>query len=276
MNIYKKIKDILYKINFVLMPKHKAYAIVVLVMGVLAAVLEMLGVAIIIPVLDVLLDMSTARKKWYIKPFISLLRLQSDVQIVLFVCIAVILVYLFKNMYFIFYSWVSAKYTCKIYRELSIRVLNSYMRQGYIFFLSNNTSRLMQGIGSDISGINNILKTIFSILTKILTIMTIGIFILAQSKSLAITLLILSVGCLCLVQFGFRKSMVKNGMLHRELSYECGRLTIEVIQGSKQILMTGKQKFFVKTYEDMLAKAHKASINVELVAIFPSYIIEVV
>ncbi len=176
MNTLKKIKDIFQKLNFILSAEQKKYAVLVLVMGMVAALLELLGVAVIIPILDMLLDMNTLEKKWFIKPFIELLNLDSTIKMVWFICIGVIGVYLLKNLYFTFYNWVSLKYAYKIRRELAIRVLHAYMKQGYIFFVENNSSRLLQGIGNDVDSVYSIISQMFGIVTKIMTIVCIGVF----------------------------------------------------------------------------------------------------
>ena len=51
MAIWQKVKDVYHKLNYILSTEQKGYAVLVLVMGLLAALLELLGVAVIIPIL---------------------------------------------------------------------------------------------------------------------------------------------------------------------------------------------------------------------------------
>lgn len=88
MDEFRKAKDVIHKLEYILSAKQKRYAVLVLLMSLAATLLETLGVAGI---------------------------------------------YLVKTLYFIFYSWVSAKYSYMVQRELSVRVLSAYMRQGYMF-----------------------------------------------------------------------------------------------------------------------------------------------
>lgn len=276
MNILKKARDLYWKLSFVLSANQKAYFVVVLIMGGTAAMLEMLGVAAIVPILDVMLDMDLVREKWYVRPFIEPLHLDSDVKIIWLVCIGIITVYIVKNLFFIFYNWVSLKYANKVQRELSVKVLNAYMQQGYIFFVENNTAALLQGISGDISGVYAIIKTFFTLLTKLLTIVCIGAYIFVQSKDMAIVLCGLAVLCLVFLQVVFRKPMSRNGKKARELAQATSKISIEAIQGNKEILAMHKQKFFSKYYESMVAKKNRIMVKVELDTISPAYIIEMI
>ncbi len=276
MNTLKKIKDIFQKLNFILSAEQKKYAVLVLVMGMVAALLELLGVAVIIPILDMLLDMNTLEKKWFIKPFIELLNLDSTIKMVWFICIGVIGVYLLKNLYFTFYNWVSLKYAYKIRRELAIRVLHAYMKQGYIFFVENNSSRLLQGIGNDVDSVYSIISQMFGIVTKIMTIVCIGVFIIFQFREMAIVLILLAVICLILIQVLFQKRMKRNGIERRNLMFENNKISIEAIQGNKEILVMHKQDFFVQIYSKILAELYRVCVKVDMGAISPSYIIEVI
>ena len=186
MHEIEKIKDMFCKLNYILSATQKKYAVLVLLMGMVASVLEMLGIAVLVPVIDMLMVLDNLKNNWFIKPFVDFFNLDTTGKLVVFICLLVVIIYLIKNIYFSFYNWVSFKYAYKVRRELSIKILRTYMRQGYIFFVSNNTSRMLQGIGSDVDGVYNIINTVINILTKGMTIVCIGIFIIWQSFSFAI------------------------------------------------------------------------------------------
>ena len=125
MSELKKLKDLLHKMNYILSSRHKRYAVAIFFMGILAAMLELLGVAVIIPILDILLDVSSVENKWYMGPFIQLLNLNTETRLIYFICIMTIFIYIVKNAYFIFYHWVTIKFAYKVRRELSTRVLSA-------------------------------------------------------------------------------------------------------------------------------------------------------
>lgn len=276
MNEFRKAKDVLHKLLYILTKKQKRYAVYILLMSVAAALIETLGVAVIMPVLDMMLDIKGVRNRWYMVPFVKLLHLDTDLKVIWFVCGSVIAIYLAKTVYFTFYSWVSAKYSYMVQRELGVRVLEAYMKQGYLFFVQNNTSRLINGISGDASSIYGILKTLFTSLMKLLTILCIGAYIMMQSVQMALVLLLLALLCLLVIQLLYRKSMSKNGIIRRDLMCEMNQVAMEAIQGHKEVLVMNKQEYFIKEYGDVKAKYSRVSVKVDMGTTVPAYLIEMI
>lgn len=276
MNEFRKAKDVIKKLWFILSSKQKRYAVLVLLMSLMAALLETMGVAVIMPVLDMMLDVKGIRGRWYMVPFVEAFRLDTDMKVIWFVCLAVIGVYLVKTLYFVFYSWVSAKYSYMVQRELAVRVLAAYMRQGYMFFVQNNTASLINGISGDAASIYGILKTIFTSVMKLLTIMCIGAYIMIQSVQMALLLMLLAIFCLIVIQLLYRKSMSRNGIKRRELMVDMNKVAMEAIQGHKEVLVMHKQEQFVKAYGDVKAKYSRVSVKVDMGTTVPAYLIEMI
>lgn len=256
--------------------RQKRYAALVMVMSVAAALLETLGVAVIMPVLDMMLDIQGVKTRWYMVPFVQLFHLDTNGKIIWFVCMGVIGIYVAKTLYFIFYTWVSTKYSYMVQRELSVRMLEAYMKQGYQFFLDHNTTKLLNGISSDTASIYNVLKTIFTSVMKVLTILCIVAYIMKQSVQMAAVLMLLAALCLVGIQLLYRKSMSRNGIRRRKLLCEMNQYAMEAIQGHKEVLVMNKQEYFAKAYEDARARYSRAAAAVDMGTTIPSYLIEVV
>lgn len=276
MSDIKKVKDLYEKFRFILTTQQKIYFWIVLLMSILAAGLEVLGVAAIVPILNMMLDMELTREKWYVRPFIDLFHMETDQEVIRLICCGIIAIYFFKNVYNIFYNWVYLKYANKVQRELSFRVLDAYMKQGYIFFVENNTSALLQGLNGDISAVYNIIKSIYAVLTKAFTIICIGIYIFIQSSDLAVVLCGLAALSLVLLQILYRKPMSVNGRLNRQLTQATYKISIEAIQGNKEIIAMHKQDYFSKYYTKVIAERNKTNVKVELGTLSPAYVIEMI
>ena len=276
MKDFAKLKDLLGKLNYILSRQQKYLAVLVFAMSAVAALLEMLGVSIIIPIMDMLLNPSAVRQKWYIKTFVEIFSLDTDLSVVWFVCALAIGIYVIKNFYFIFYNWVSLKYSYKVQRELSTRVLGAYMKQGYLFFVNNNSARLLQGIGADVASVYSILNAMFNTTNKLLTILCIGIFIVFQSFDMALMLIMLTLLCFIIIQFIFRRRMRNNGIIRRKYQQQCTLVSIQAIQGNKEILVSNKQDYFVNSFTKMQKKVNDVSVKVDLGTLMPAYIIEMI
>lgn len=272
----KKIKDVAIKLNFILTREQKIYAGLIFVLSLISALFEMLGVSAILPLMQAFLEPESLREQIYLKPFVRIFHLQNSLVLIAFICIVVILIYIIKNLFSIFYVWTSNKFSCKIRRELSVRILMTYMRQGYIFFVNNNSARLLRGIGDDVSSVYNIISQIFILLSKGLTILCILIFIVVQTPIIAIYMALLMVFCFVVTQLAFRKPMRKYGHIAREYSYKCTQAAYEAIQGSKEVLVTNRQSYFVHQYRTCMEGSNRASIKMTVGAAAPANIIEAI
>lgn len=276
MNTINKIKDALCKMNKMLTKQQKRYGFLVLLMTLFAAILETLGISAILPVIDALLDLEALSEKWYVKPIAELLSIDNSYVLVMLICGSVILIYVVKNLYFIFYSWVLRKYGYKVKRELGIKVMEAYMRQGYIFFVNHNSGRLMNGIVSDVDGVYGLISQLFNIATKVLTIVLIAAFIIVQSPFIALFLLVLSVVCIIIIQVTYRKALVESAEMRRKYAWNNTQTVVETIQGIKEVLVANRQHYFVEKYEKSLIQLNDVAIKLEMATINPVYVIEMI
>lgn len=275
-NEFAKIKDALHKLNYILTRDQKIYSGIVFIMSIIHALFEMLGISILIPMLNAFLEPDTLKEKWYIEPFIRIFHLQDTKQIIIFLCIVMIVLYVVKNIYNTFNIWVSANLSSRILRELSVRILSAYMEQGYSFFVENNSARLLRGLGPDVNNVYAIISQMFGLFNNCLTLLCLTILIIASTPQLSIFLLLLVAVCFIITQLIFRKPMQKYGKIARKYSYKCQQASLEAIQGSKEVLVTNRQDYFVKQYDDCMKVANHASVKMSMGQSSPNYIIEAV
>lgn len=273
---FRKIKDLFGKLNLMLNKQQRIYGLLVFGCTIMSAILETLGVSAILPIVDGLMDTESLWEKWYLQPIIGIFGIQSDLVLIYWVCGGVILIYLLKNIYFIIYTWIIKKYTYKIKRELGTRFMDLYMKQGYIFFVENSSSRLLQGMGGDVAAVNNIISGIFILSTKFLSIVAIGIFIVIKEPLIALLLLVLSAFCVAFMQLGYKNSMNKYGVLLREAAADTTQVSLEAIQGSKEVLVAARQDYFNKRYADSLIRHANCSIKIDMASTIPAYLIEMI
>lgn len=276
MSEIKKIEDALRKLNFILSREQKRYGVLIIFMAMIAALFEMVGVSVILPLIQAFLSIDILRQNKYIIFLMEVFHIQSDGQLILYVCIGVIIIYIIKNAYSTFYVWVSSKYTCKIRRELASRILAAYMKQGYIFFVNNNSSRLLRGVNTDIASVYAIVNQMVAILVKIMTIVCITAFIIVSTPALAIPLIVLVIFSFLLTQLLFRKSMQKYGKKVREYINKCYQSAMEAIQGSKEILVTDRQEYFINRYTKYMIGENRSNVRMSVASSAPAYLIEAI
>lgn len=276
MNSLRNVQDVWKKYKFILTASQKRWGIVVVIMTLIGAVFETLGVSVIIPLVQVIMNPEMLLDNPYSASVIHVLRLESRAQLIMASGVAVILVYMGKNVFLFFLSYVRAKYACKVQRELSVEMMKSYLGRGYSFFLNSNTSTLLRGMTNSINGTYEALYQIFKIMAEIFTVACICVYILMMDAMLAFCVIVLAVLCLLCVAFGFRKWMKKCGNLEYTLSAAINKILLQAFQGVKEVLVMNKQPYFVEKYEKQYIQRQYAVIGKTVAAESPSYLIEAV
>lgn len=275
-NEIRKVKDALGKLYFILNREQKLYCVLVFIMSLIAALIETVGVSVIVPVVQVVISADTLMDQSYLRPIIELFHLKTNKEVILFICISVGIVYIIKNLYSLVYTWASARFSNKIRRELAVRILQTYMNQGYIFFVENNSSRLIRGISSDVISVQAVISGFFSFICKIMIILCMTLFIIIQTPVIAIGILCLVIFCFAISQLIFRKPMRCFGVSAREYSFRASQSSLEAIQGHKEILVFGRQNHFVNEYLKNMIGYNRAEVQMSVASAAPSFLIEVV
>lgn len=276
MNKLKSLKEVWNKYNFILTTSQKRWGVVVIIMTILGALCETLGVSVILPLVQVMIAPQQLRQNVFIAPIIENLNLHTDTALIWAIGIGVILVYLIKNLFLLFLSYVRVKYACKVERELSIEMMNSYMKRGYVFFLNAGTGELMRGMINGINYTYNGLYQVFKLLAEIVTIAFICIYIMISDVIMAICVVALASVCLLIVVFGCQKWVKKCGEIYYKYAAVINKALLQTFQGIKEILVMQRQEYFIESYRDNYQKQQKGYIGQAVALESPTYIIEAV
>ena len=270
------------KLDMLLTRPQKLLGLLVFVCSILSAVFELLGVSVIVPLIDVLVDPDKLLENRYLALVIPKgLRTDSIAgseknKLVIVVIIGVILIYLIKNLFFIFNTWLKNKYAFKIQREMSVVMLKKYISNGYQFFLNHNYSELRQGMDGDVRALYYIISGILQITTQILIVTLISIYMLIADWHLAIGAILTGLLCLLLVMGLFRRRMSESGRLLRDLSIKAEKTMEETLHGIKLVYIAHKEQFFVDKYNSEVTKRNKVDVVKTSGSEYPMYIIEAV
>ena len=274
MKYVKHIKDIWNKLNYILNHTQKRWGIIVLACIMVGALVETLGVSIILPLVQA---MVSPEKICESIPFPSLsryLRGKSNADIISILAGAVIAVYIFKNLYLIFLSYIRSWYSCKVQKEVAIKMMNSYMKRGYPFFLDMNISKLLRGVGGDVSGLYNVIFQSFKIITEGLTAVCICIFIMVTDFYMALAIAGIGLLCVLLIVGVFKNKMTRYGKTYRRYIGITNQNSIQAFEGIKEILVMRREKHFKDQFAKSYQVMQKANVIHAVASESPAYIIE--
>ncbi|MCH5258157.1 MAG: ABC transporter ATP-binding protein [Lachnospiraceae bacterium] len=272
----RKIIDALRKIFQILNRHQKILGVIVLICSFIAAVLETLGVSVIVPLVNALLQPAQLFKNAYIRCVTEFLEIDTNEGLIILIILATVLIYILKNLYFIFFVWIKSKYACKVQRECSVYMMQSYMNRGYSFFLNRNVSEVTHGISGDVASLYQIINSLLLAVTQLLIAVFICAYMCYADWQIAIGVILSASVCLLIIFVFFRKRMLQAGIRLRTYSILASKALLQAFHGIKEVLVMRKQKYFINEYEENIIKRQNATIVQNVGTEIPAYIIEVI
>lgn len=269
----QQLKSLIKKTLYMMNRSQKVLCFLVLIITAIGSLLECLGVSLIIPLVNVIQNPDSIFQSGYFKN-ISFVQTMTYYQAVGFIGGCVILLYIIKNLFFISMSWVRSKFSCKIQREMAVKMLTSYLSRGYQFFLNKNWGELSRGVVGDTAAVYNVLNATLRLLSEAFTIVLICGFMFITDWIMAVSMVALALICLLLIYFIFRKKMYKAGEQHRKYNANANQALIQAIQGAKDVLLLRKQRHFINSYEKNQIQVQNAQCKQVVGGESPAYIIE--
>ena len=224
-------------------------------LGILRALTEILGIALIIPILTLISDPNGAEKLTQYLPIFQ--NMESNTLILIFIIIF-LFVYFIKTNFLIFFNIVTTRFAQNLFSETFEKVLKIYLKKNYSFFSKINSAKLIRNI----SGETNIfaLGVIASMLTLFTNIFLVaGIFVLLISYNFNTLYIILAMSLISIVIVNLNNT--KNTYWAKKRQFESEKVLKklnEIFGSIKEIIIYDKRSFFLKgakLHVDQLAKA---------------------
>lgn len=239
----------------ILSKKQKIKGLFLIVLFIFVSALEMLGIGVVIPFIIAMLEPESLLKNQYIAKIVYFLDLNNYNNILFIVAAGIIGVYVAKNVIILIANYYQADYRNKLEKELSIKLLSSYMKQPYTFFLNTNSADILRGAISDTAGIATVVDGYSGLFAEGLTCLFIGIFLVFLNPFLAFALMGVTVLFAMGTVVGFKKKIGECGKKTREAFSERQQCAYQTVTGVKEITVMRRRDNFVRQFARASDKA---------------------
>ena len=255
--------------------RKRFYALQFLV--IVTSILEILGVASIIPFIDLVGNMSQLEQNTFFAEIYRQSGIASESQFIFLVGLGVLGLLFVSMIISIFTTWRQSMFASKIGTEIADRLYTHYLNQDWLFHASTSSAQLTKKIATETMRITaSVLVPLILINSKLIlsVFMSIGVF-LYDPKVALIGLSIFAIAYFILFR-GFRKQLNKNGIAISKINEERFRLMNEGFGGIKDILLMGRNSSFIERFKKSgKTLAYSQGTNVAL-AQAPRYFVELI
>ncbi|MCR5421147.1 MAG: ABC transporter ATP-binding protein/permease [Lachnospiraceae bacterium] len=260
----------------VLDSKQKRRCILVFVLIVFGGFLELLGVSAVLPVVEMIVAPGTVIDNPMYTIFFDFFGFTNKKEIILGLSIGVTLLYLVKNIYLTFSTYMQAKLVADIRYTITEKSLRAYMKRDYSFFVNENSSVVIRGLTSDIDAYSNTLQNYFNIGIRIINIILICLWQLSQNALLTFIVVGLGLLSMGLITGVLKKKMRQLGITKRNAEGDMLKSITQIVTGIKEVKILGKDDYFVSLHGKIVDKRCSIDVGYYTLNPCPERIIETV
>ena len=276
MKYINAVKEILHQITYILTYKQKRAFYGLFIITLIGSLLEMLGIYVILPFIQAVMSPETLLNSGFTGLMAEILHISDSEKMLLLMGGLVVSVYILMNVFLIFVEYRQNKFKCDFKKELSVKMLQTYMKRPYTYFINTNSARILKGVESDVDGVYAIFDNGFRLIAELTTSVFIGIFLVYIDPIMAVGILFIAIVTMLIILFGFKGHLVRLGHQQRELSMQLGKKAGQAIWGYKEIKVMQRADNFIETYEKSAENARKINISFNFMSALPEKIISVV
>lgn len=274
MNIFKQIKGIYSKFYFIFTEQQRKGCIALFVLLCIGSFLEMIGVTAIVPLVQVILTPDGLLKNPFYAGIWEFFHITEASELIILISAGIILLYLLKNLYMGFLSYYKNRFYRRVEKEISMRLMNSYLGREYTFHINTNTATLLRSIVYDITGVSASLTSVFTIMMECMSAFLIIVVLFATDYVMALTLACAACIALLITILGFRKTMRREGQNALIYGQLCLKAVNEAFNGIKDVMVTGRAPYFAEKFKQAITEKNKANAVKNFAAESPAYVIE--
>lgn len=273
MKIFKKL--------FFLLSLHERKRVgILLIMIIIMALLDMIGIASILPFIAALTNPSLIETNIFLN-FIyqtsNRFGVETNQEFLFFLGVLVFLTLIISLTFKALTTYVQVRFVYM--REYSIgkRLVEGYLHQPYSWFLSRNSSDLGKTILSEVSQvISNGIKPLMELIAK--SILTIVIIALLFSVDPKLTLIVgLSISFAYLVVFYFVRNLLNRSGKERLKSNQLRFIAVSEAFGAiKEVIIRGLEKFYIQSFSNSSQNYARTIALSQVIGQLPKFILEAI
>lgn len=267
---------LLTKLGYIFDKRDKWKIAMLLAAVVIGSFLELLGVTIFMPFINILEKPDTIQRTWYLKRLYDLFHFRSAKEFLIGLSVVIILIYIAKNVYLVIEKSYIYRFSYNTQMKLSTRLLNTYMKEPYTFHLNKNIATLQRSLQEDTSKFMQVILYSLELVAELAVCFVLIIYLLTVSKSITIIVAGLLVICVGGFLLFTRKYSRRLGLDNQGYQGKIFQWMNQALGGIKEIKILGREEFFTDEYYKYYAKFARGLRIARTISIVPKYVVEAV
>ena len=246
--------ELLKKLNYIFAKKQKVQVAVLFFIIVGGALWELLGITAIMPFVNVAMDPQSIFESDLLAFFYEVFHMTSSNMFLAFLAGVLILIYIVKNLYLTAMNYGIYRFSYNNQRRISEKLLSSYLKQPYTFFLQKNSAELIRNISEDVSMLMDTVLSTMQLVAEFLVCGLLLIYLLFKDKTITLVVGAVLLLFLFLIMRSIKKNIRLRGQNVREAREGITKWLFQTFGGIKETKLLEREDFFRKRYSEHSTK----------------------
>ncbi|MFA7628078.1 MAG: ATP-binding cassette domain-containing protein [Candidatus Dojkabacteria bacterium] len=276
-SLIRRKMSFIFKLNDLLTKQEKRRFILVLVVDIMRAILQAVGIVSILPFMNIVMDPMVIETNQYLSYLYEFFNFSSQNSFIFVLGLSVLALLVIGNLVSVWSIKMKTKFVWELNSRLSTSLLRKYLSLPYSYFLDHNSSDLVKNILTEVNLLSGeFLNSILTVIEGAVISLVIFVMLLVVNPTMTLTtLLVLSIIYL-VIYLVFSRRLKRAGKERIAENRARFKSVGEAIGGIKYTKVLGKESYFINDYLVHAKRFSKLQTWYRVIGKTPRYIMEIV
>lgn len=237
------------KIFSIFTPKELRYCAFLVIVMMVGAVLEAIGIGAILPLISLMGQPDFLVQHPEIAGYAAKLGITTHTELIIGLSLLLIILYVLKNLYLAWQLRLQINFSISNQIQFSKELMANYLAKPYLFHLNHNTAVLMRNVNSGGAVVfSSLLTPTFQLLTEIITAFAIWLMLVLADPFTAVIVAGVIGGMVYTLIRSFRRSIEKAGKIQNEYAARYVQSVNQGLGAIKETKVMRKEEFFLDEF----------------------------
>ncbi len=268
--------SMLHKVGYLFDKKQKRQLVGLAVLILIGGMLETLGVSLLLPVVEVLMNPEDILDNQFVAIVVDTLNIQSSTQLIIIMLGTLIVLYIVKNAYLLFQTYVQNTFVTRNRNRMISRVMREFLNRPYEVYLGADIPTVFRLTDSDIPNAFQLILVLIQMVTEIVVVVSLCIVVVIISPAMSLFIVTVFLGMTLIITKVLKPRLNDIGHKNQEIQSRIAKWRIQSIYGLKDVKVLHREEFFVRNYYESGAIGANVARNYAVLNNLPRLLIETV
>lgn len=275
-NEQKKV-GLLQKIAYLFDKKQMVQLAGLAVMILIGGILETLGVSMMLPLVQAIMSPDEIMENELAASIVAFLHIDSSRNLILWLLGVTIFLFIFKNAYLLFQTYVQNTFVTRNRNRMISRVMREFLNRPYEDYLGADIPTVFRLTDSDIPNAFQLILVLIQMTTEIVVAVSIClVLVVVVSPAISIGCAVLFLGMTLMITKILKPRLNAIGRKNQAIQSRIAKWRIQSIYGLKDVKVLHREEFFVRNYYESGAVGANVARNYAVMNNTPRLLIETV